>query len=77
MPEQLTPEQITQGCVAARRRFYSWPSILKRQKRNRMDFFMWRNFFPINAMHRNEVALRNGYPLGDLRDTAPLIEVAA
>ena len=77
VPEQLTPEQITQGCVAARRRFYSWPSILKRQKRNRMDFFMWRNFFPINAMHRNEVALRNGYPLGDLRDTAPLIEVAA
>ena len=56
VPEQLTPEQITQGCVAARRRFYSWPSILKRQKRNRMDFFMWRNFFPINAMHRNEPA---------------------
>lgn len=76
VPEQLTPEQITQGCVAARKRFYSWPSILKRQKRNRMDFFMWRNFFPINAMHRNEVTLRNGYPLGDLRDTSPLIEVA-
>ena len=31
---------------------------------------MFRNFFPINAMHRNEVSLRNGYPLGDEAERA-------
>ncbi len=75
-PENLTPAAVTQGCIEARRRFYAWPSILKRSLRNRSDFFMFRNFFPINALHRNEISLRNGYPLGDERITAPLLEVA-
>jgi len=65
MPERLRPEQVTAGCIRARRRFYSWPSILKRSPGNRGDGFMLRNYFPINAMHRNEISLRNGYPLGD------------
>jgi radical SAM superfamily enzyme YgiQ (UPF0313 family) len=29
-PNSMTPEQVTQGCVAARRRFYSWRSIARR-----------------------------------------------
>jgi radical SAM superfamily enzyme YgiQ (UPF0313 family) len=64
-PQHLTPAAVTRGCIEARRRFYAWPSILKRSLRNRSDFFMLRNFFPINALHRNEISLRNGYPLGD------------
>lgn len=68
MPRKLSPEAVTQGCVEARRRFYAWPSILRRSLGNRSDGFMFRNFFPINAMHRNEVSLRNGYPLGDERE---------
>ena len=76
IPKKLSPEAVTQGCVAARRRFYSWRSILKRSLRNRDDFFMFRNYFPINALHRNEVSLRNGYPLGDEAWNAPLLEVA-
>jgi radical SAM superfamily enzyme YgiQ (UPF0313 family) len=75
-PENLSPEAVTRGCVEARRRFYAWPSILKRSLRNRGDFFMFRNFFPINALHRNEISLRNGYPLGDETVTAPLLEAA-
>jgi len=57
-PAQLTPEEVTEHCMAARRRFYSWQSILRRgfEKTNRADFFMFRNFFPINLMHRNEVS---------------------
>ena len=61
---------MTRGCVEARRRFYAWPSILRRSLGNRSDGFMFRNFFPINAMHRNEVSLRNGYPLGDEAERA-------
>ena len=65
VPRQLSPEAVTQGCVEARRRFYAWSSILRRSLGNRGDGFMFRHFFPINALHRNEIFLRNGYPLGD------------
>jgi radical SAM superfamily enzyme YgiQ (UPF0313 family) len=75
-PRQLSPEAVTRGCVAARRRFYGWRSIAKRSLRNGSDFFMLRNYFPINAMHRREVSLRNGYPLGDESWPGPLLEVA-
>lgn len=71
-PRSLSPDAVTRGCVEARRRFYAWPSILSRSLRNRSDWFMFRNFFPINAMHRNEISLRNGYPLGDETDADPL-----
>ena len=68
VPKQLSPEAVTQGCVEARRRFYAWSSILRRSLGNRGDGFMFRHFFPINALHRNEISLRNGYPLGDERE---------
>jgi len=74
-PKNLTPDEVTRSCVEARRRFYSWPNILKRSLGNRSDFFMFRNFFPINALHRNEITKRNGYPLGDETQTMPLVEV--
>lgn len=76
VPKSLTPEEVTQGCVSARREFYRWKSILKRSLRNRDDSFMFRNYFLINALHRNEVSLRNGYPLGDEAWSGPLLEVA-
>lgn len=65
MPAQLSPEAVTAGCVGARRRFYGWRSILRRSWRNRDDLFMWLNYFPINWLHRREIPVRNGYPLGD------------
>lgn len=70
VPKSLPPEAVTKGCIEARRRFYAWPSIVKRSLGNRSDWFMFRNFFPINALHRNEVTLRNGYPLGDEAELA-------
>ncbi|MDD2775321.1 MAG: radical SAM protein [Gallionella sp.] len=75
-PKQLEPEEVTRLCVAARRRFYAWDSILKRglEKTNRSDFFMFRNFFPINMMHRADVSNRNGYPLGDENWQGELLE---
>jgi radical SAM superfamily enzyme YgiQ (UPF0313 family) len=75
-PGRLAPEDVTRLCVDARRRFYSWRSILKRglARPNRSDPFMFRNFFPINLLHRAEVSQRNGYPLGDETWTGPLLE---
>lgn len=66
-PKRLKPEEVTYLCVEARRRFYSWKSIIKRgfDKTNRSDNFMLRNFLPINRMHQTDVSNRNGYPLGD------------
>lgn len=65
-PRQMTAEQVEQGCVAARRAFYSWPSILRRActRVNRADSFMFRNFFLINMLHRADVTGRNHFPLG-------------
>jgi len=65
-PARMSPEEVERGCVEARRLFYSWPSILKRafDPVNRADFFMFRNFFLINALHRADVDGRNHFPLG-------------
>lgn len=78
MPGRLAPEEVTRLCVEARRRFYSWRSILKRglARPNCSDSFMFRNFFPINLLHRAEVSQRNGYPLGDDCWTGTLLEAA-
>ena len=66
-PRGMTPEALRQNCLAARREFYSWRSIAQRgfAPVNRSDWFMWRNFYLINALHRNDVSLRDHYPLGD------------
>jgi hypothetical protein len=66
-PRKMSPEAVRDGCVEARRSFYSIPSIAKRSFAaiNRTNFTMWKSFFLINAMHRADVDGRNGYPLGD------------
>ena len=75
MPQSLSPEQVTEGCVDARRRFYGWRSIAQRSTRHWRDAFVWRNFFVVNAMHRREIAQRDGYPLGDESWRGRLLEV--
>lgn len=75
-PERLRPDEVTQGCIAARRRFFAWRSIMKRSLGNRSDFFMLRNYFPINLLHQNDISLRNGYPLGDEAWSGTLLESA-
>jgi radical SAM superfamily enzyme YgiQ (UPF0313 family) len=75
VPRQLTAEQVREGCIGARRRFYRWRNIVRRSLHQRTDAFMWRNFFLINAMHRGEVGQRDGYPLGDETWRGQLLEV--
>jgi radical SAM superfamily enzyme YgiQ (UPF0313 family) len=75
VPQGLTAEQVRAGCIAARRRFYRWRSIVRRGLRQSGDAFMRRNFFLINAMHRGEVGQRDGYPLGDETWRGQMLEV--
>jgi radical SAM superfamily enzyme YgiQ (UPF0313 family) len=74
-PERMTAEEVERACVAARRSFYSWPSILGRafDPVNRADSFMFRNFFLINHLHRADVDGRNHFPLGDAGWRGPLL----
>ena len=78
IPERLKHDDVTRLCVDSRRKFYSWGSILRRgfEKTNRSDPFMFRNFFPINHMHRADVSKRNGYPLGDETWQGSLLEAS-
>ena len=66
-PRGMSPEALQRNCVEARRAFYSWNSIFQRGLAgvNRANWFMWRNFYLINAMHRGDVTMRDHYPLGD------------
>lgn len=77
-PENMTSDEIRQGCLRARRRFYSWRSIAGRAADpvNRSDAFMFWNFFVINGMHRNEVGARDRFPLGDPAWNGPLLKAA-
>jgi radical SAM superfamily enzyme YgiQ (UPF0313 family) len=77
-PATMTAEDIRRGCLEARRRFYSWPSIGRRalDPINRTDAFMFRTFFVINGMHRLEISTRDQFPLGDPAWIGPLLKAA-
>ncbi len=76
-PRGMTPDQLAEGCLEARRSFYTWPSILRRagHPSNRRGPFMLANFLAINAMHHWDVERRSGLPLGDEAWQGPLLEV--
>lgn len=75
-PRGMEPDELQRQCLAARRAFYSWPSIVRRgfDRVNRDDAFMWRNFYLINALHRSDVSQRDHYPLGDESWQGPLLK---
>jgi radical SAM superfamily enzyme YgiQ (UPF0313 family) len=77
-PKTMAPDDIRQGCLRARRRFYTWQSIVRRafDPVNRADGFMFRNFFAINGMHHVEVDKRDHFPLGDPAWNGPLLKAA-
>ena len=78
-PARLSPEAVQEACVRSRASFYSVPCILRRSldfRVNSSNFFMWTQFFVINAMMRNEVSQRDGYPLGDENESLDLLPVA-
>ena len=76
-PTTMTPQDLQGHCLQARRDFYGWRSIVRRgfDEVNRSDAFMFRNFFPINAMLRDDTNRRDGFPLGDESCQQPLLPV--
>jgi len=77
-PKGLSADDVRRLCVASRKDFYSVKNIVRRgfDEVNRADGFMFRNFFPINWLHRDDVDRRNGYPLGDETWSGPLLEAS-
>jgi radical SAM superfamily enzyme YgiQ (UPF0313 family) len=76
LPKGMSPEELERSCIAARRSFYGWPSILSRARKrvNWRDPWMLVNFLAINAMHRADVVGRNHMPLGDEAWTGELLQ---
>ncbi len=75
MPKGMEPQDVTEGCVNARRRFYAWRNIVRRSQHHWRDPFVFRNYFLVNSMHRSEISQRNGYPLGDEAWAGPMVNV--
>jgi radical SAM superfamily enzyme YgiQ (UPF0313 family) len=65
VPRSMTAEEVTAGCVSARRKFYGLKSIARRVLRQSFSGSGLKSFLVVNAMHRREVTRRDGYPLGD------------
>lgn len=78
IPRRIAPEALEAACVAARRRFFGIPSLLRRSfdfSVNSRTLFMWFNFFVINGLMRREVRQRRRYPLGDEAFSGRLLRV--
>jgi hypothetical protein len=69
-PRHLTPDQLRRECLAARRQFFSWASMLRRSV---AAGALQRNFWTVNLLHRAELGLRDGHPLGDQAWDQPLL----
>ena len=75
-PRHMSIDQLRHECMQARRAFYSWSSMLRRSLRhpNHSSPFLFRNFWPVNLMHRWDTNNRDGYPLGDEAWKGPLLK---
>ena len=76
-PKQMTPEQLQEGCLAARQKFFTFQNVLKRSldSVNSSPAQLWPVFFWINSLFHREVGQRNGFPLGDEGWQGDLIKV--
>jgi radical SAM superfamily enzyme YgiQ (UPF0313 family) len=73
-PARMEPEQIRSACLAARRRFFSWPSIMARAPANLASPRLGLGFLFANVLHRQEISQRDGHALGDASFRGPLLE---
>ena len=73
-PKHLTPEELSQRCAAARRKFFSLSSIVKRGMRlfqRRPPFQLFLAYWSQNIALKREVDEKLGLPLGDGLDEWP------
>lgn len=79
-PVRMGPEEVEEGCVRTRARFYRPASIARRAldpKVNARGAFLAAQFLMINAAIRREVTQRRRWPLGDEGEVRPLVPVPA
>jgi radical SAM superfamily enzyme YgiQ (UPF0313 family) len=75
-PQNMSPAELEYQCLAARRRFYGWPSIFRRgtARVNHHSAFVLLKYLMINTMHKWDVEGRSGLPLGDETWQGPLLK---
>lgn len=67
MPKQMSPEELSRGCMEARRKFYRFSSILRRFsdfKANCRNPYNAVQFLSLNLFSQKEIIKRQGLPLG-------------
>jgi radical SAM superfamily enzyme YgiQ (UPF0313 family) len=76
-PTHMTPERLERGCIKARAAYYQWGSIWQRglDAVNRTSPLIWLAYYWISYLFRQEVSLRDHYPLGDEAWRGQLIKV--
>jgi radical SAM superfamily enzyme YgiQ (UPF0313 family) len=76
-PRGMSPHEVQERCMEARRKFYSVSSIFRRSldfETNGRGWFMWSHFYSINLLFRSEVMQRQNFPLGDEEYVGPLLK---
>jgi radical SAM superfamily enzyme YgiQ (UPF0313 family) len=73
-PARLTPAEVREACLAARRRFYGLGSIAARAGANFTSARMGLGFLAANLLHRREISQRDGHALGDETFAGPILE---
>jgi radical SAM superfamily enzyme YgiQ (UPF0313 family) len=73
-PNQMTPEQLTAGCLRARRMFYGNSSIFKRSLGNGGSSERILLYWASNFLFKRELAQKLGQPLGSAEPLPPLTE---
>lgn len=66
-PKRMSPEELSQGCMEAREKFYRFSSILRRFtdfKANCKSPYNAMQFLSLNLFSQKEVVKRQGLPLG-------------
>jgi radical SAM superfamily enzyme YgiQ (UPF0313 family) len=74
-PAGMSPNELRQACLGARREFHSLASIARRAfgLANRSGLRMLAGYLTSNLLHRLDVGRRDGYPLGDRSWKGPLL----
>ena len=77
-PLGMSADEVKEGCIRARKEFYSFRSIARRSvdRVNAGSAYMGANFFMINWLIRREVTQRRDYPLGDQAFRGELLTVS-
>lgn len=76
-PARMSPERLQQGCLDARRAFFTFRNTLHRSfdSVNSSPAHLWPLFFSVNRLFHKEVGQRNLFPLGDESFRGPLLKV--